>query len=291
MDFELISVFPDLIDAVSPFGVTGRALSQSAYRLRSWNPRDYTTDTYRRIDDRPYGGGPGMVMLAEPLLGCLAAVRATRQQEGRPPLPVVHLSPQGAPLVQARVREIAGSDGLILLCGRYEAIDQRFLDAKVDEELSIGDFVVSGGELPALLLIDAVVRLLPGVLNDADSARQDSFSGGLLDCPHYTRPERLVLDRRRAAAAHRDAPDVPDAPDAPDGPDGPDAGQAPIASVVPPVLLSGNHRDIACWRRREALLATARKRPDLLARARAEGQLTGEDLRLLDQTTDGTVEG
>lgn len=251
MDFEIITAFPDLIAAAAPFGVTGRALAQDRYRLRSWNPRDYASDNYRRIDDRPYGGGPGMVMMVEPLARCLAAIRADRAAAARPALPVIGLSPQGTPLTQARVRALADGDGAILVCGRYEAIDQRFIDRHVDEELSIGDFVVSGGELPALLLVDAAVRLLPGVLNDAESAPQDSFNSGLLDCPHYTRPELL----------------------------GGEPGQP--AARVPPVLMSGNHREIERWRRRQAVLATARRRPDLLAQARAAGLLSTEDLAAL----------
>jgi len=241
MDFEVITVFPDLVGSALPFGVTGRALTEQRYRVRCWNPRDVTTDNYRRVDDRPYGGGPGMVMMAEPLGRCLASIRRTRNEEGSPALPVACLSPQGAPLTQRRVHELSTGPGLILLCGRYEAVDQRFLDAHVDEEISVGDFVVSGGELPALLLIDAVVRLLPGVLNDAESAVQESFVDGLLDCPHYTRPE--IVD----------------------------------GTPVPPVLLSGNHREIARWRRRQSLAATLRKRPDLLEKARADGALSAED--------------
>ena len=241
MDFEVITVFPDLISSALPFGVTGRALNEQRYRVRCWNPRDVTTDNYRRVDDRPYGGGPGMVMMAEPLARCLEAIRRTRNEEGSQALRVACLSPQGAPLTQRKVHDLSTGPGLILLCGRYEAVDQRFLDAHVDEEISIGDFVVSGGELPALLLIDAVVRLLPGVLNDAESAVQESFVDGLLDCPHYTRPETV------------------------DG------------APVPPVLLSGNHREIARWRRRRSLAATLLKRPDLLEKARREGGLSSED--------------
>ena len=229
MQFELITIFPDETAAMARIGVTGRALGAGEHRLRCWNPRDHADGLYRRVDDRPYGGGPGMVMLAEPLSRCLAAIRARRQEEGEPALPLIHLSPQGRPLRQAGVRELAARPGAILLCGRYEAIDQRFLDAEVDEEISIGDFVVSGGELPALLLVDAVLRLLPGTLNDPESALADSFSDGLLDHPHYTRPEILN------------------------------------GAAVPPVLLSGNHREIARWRREQAEAATARKRPDLLA--------------------------
>jgi tRNA (guanine37-N1)-methyltransferase len=282
MDFEVITVFPELVSSVLPYGVTGRALSGQRYRVRCWNPRDVTTDNYRRIDDRPYGGGPGMVMMAEPLTRCLQAIRSKRSAEaeeglaGAPaeagatagataggdaggdpkqragaPLRVVCLSPQGAPLTQAKVKSISEGPGLILLCGRYEAIDQRFLDAHVDEEISVGDFVVSGGELPALLLIDAVVRLLPGVLNDTESAAQDSFVDGLLDCPHFTRPE--VVDG------------IP----------------------VPPVLLSGNHREIERWRRQQALLATLKKRPDLLERARRNGRLSPLDHRTLEEGSCG----
>ena len=245
MDFEIVTVFPELISGVLPYGVTGRAIAGQRYRVRCWNPRDVTTDNYHRIDDRPYGGGPGMVMMAEPLARCLQGIRAKRAEEAGSDLRVVCLSPQGAPLTQAKVQSISEGPGLVLLCGRYEGIDQRFLDAHVDEEISVGDFVVSGGELPALLLIDAVVRLLPGVLNDAGSAVQDSFVDGLLDCPHYTRPD--VVEGRE----------------------------------VPPVLLSGNHREIERWRRRQSLLATLKKRPDLIERARREGRLTPEDSRIL----------
>ena len=227
MEFELITLFPEPVQAMASIGVTGRALSGETHQLRCWNPRDFAEGAYRRVDDRPYGGGPGMVMLAEPLQRTLAAIRERRLQEQRAALPVIHLSPQGKPLEQATVRELSTRAGAILLCGRYEAIDQRFLDAHVDEEISIGDFVVSGGELPALLLVDAIMRLVPGTLNDPESARQESFADGLLDCPHYTRPERL------------------------DG------------VGVPPVLLSGNHAAIAAWRRERAIEATVTRRPDL----------------------------
>ncbi|NLD54783.1 MAG: tRNA (guanosine(37)-N1)-methyltransferase TrmD [Burkholderiaceae bacterium] len=253
MDFEVISVFPDLVNAVLPFGVAGRAHAEGRYRVRCWNPRDDAPGNYRRVDDRPYGGGPGMVMMAQPLMDCLGRIRAARAAEGAPSLPVAFLSPQGAPLTQARVKAVSESAGLILLCGRYEAVDQRFIDAFVDEEISVGDFVVSGGELPALLLIDAVARLLPGALNDDQSAAQDSFGAGLLDCPHYTRPE--VVDG------------VP----------------------VPPVLLSGNHREIERWRRRQALLATLRKRPDLLDRARAAGLLSADEVRFVQENPPDTL--
>jgi tRNA (guanine37-N1)-methyltransferase len=241
MDFDVVTIFPEMVEQAARFGVTGRAIDRGIWRLKTWNPRDFTADAYRSIDDRPYGGGPGMVMLAEPLARCLDAVREARAAEGAPRARVLHLSPQGAPLDQARVARLAVEPALTLLCGRYEAIDQRFLDTRVDEEVSIGDFVVSGGEVPALALIDAVVRLLPGVMNDAGSPQQDSFSDGLLDCPHYTRPE--VFDGR----------------------------------PVPEVLLSGHHARVAQWRREEALRATAAKRPDLLERARREGRLSAQD--------------
>ena len=241
MDFEVVTLFPEMVDHAARFGVTGRAIERGIWRLRCWNPRDYAADAYRSIDDRPYGGGPGMVMMAEPLARCLRAVAARRASEHGAPARVVHLSPQGARLDQQRVAKLALEPALTLLCGRYEAIDQRLLDGLVDEEVSIGDFVVSGGELPALALVDAVVRLLPGVMNDAGSTAQDSFSDGLLDCPHYTRPETFE-------------------------------GQA-----APAVLLSGHHVRIARWRREASLRTTAARRPDLIERARADGRLSAED--------------
>ncbi len=237
MDFELITLFPGPVEAMAAIGVTGRALATDAHRLRCWNPRDFAHGNYRRVDDRPYGGGPGMVMLAEPLQRTLAAIRADRHAQSRPALPVIHLSPQGTPLVQSRLPALAERPGAILLCGRYEAIDQRFLDAHVDEEISIGDFVVSGGELPALMLVDAILRLVPGTLNDPLSAQQESFADGLLDCPHYTRPETL------------------------DG------------EGVPPVLLSGDHAAIAAWRRERAIAMTASRRPDLFEAAVRSGRI------------------
>ena len=230
-----------MVDHAARFGVTGRAIERGIWALRCWNPRDHATDAYRRVDDRPFGGGPGMVMMAEPLSACLAALRARRAADGGEPARLIHLSPRGAPLTQRRVAELAALPALALLCSRYEAVDQRLLDAEVDEEVSIGDFVVSGGELPALALIDAVVRLLPGVMNDAGSPQQDSFSDGLLEGPHYTRPETL-------------------------------AGQA-----VPPVLMSGHHARIARWRREESLRVTVQRRPDLIALARRDGRLTAAD--------------
>jgi len=241
MDFEVLTLFPDMVDQAARFGVIGRALERDIWRLRCWNPRDQALDAYRRVDDRPFGGGPGMVMLAEPLAASLRVMRTQREAAARAPARVIHLSPRGAPLTQARVAQLAAEPALALLCGRYEAIDQRLLDAEVDEEISVGDFVVSGGEIPALSLIDAVVRLLPGVMNDAGSPLHDSFSDGLLEGPHYTRPE-----------VYRQVP-------------------------VPEVLMSGHHARIERWRREESLRITAQRRPDLIAKARHAGRLSAQD--------------
>ena len=237
MRFDVITLFPEQFRQCLQIGVVGRAFERGLARLEAWNPRDFTHDNYRRIDERPFGGGPGMVMMVDPLWECLQAVRDADAEPAR----VIYLSPQGRPFTQAKARELAALPRLIMLAGRYEGVDQRFLDAHVDEEISIGDFVLSGGELPAATVIDAVVRLLDGVLNDADSAVQDSFEDGLLDCPHYTRSESL-------------------------GTDG-----------VPAELLSGNHALIARWRRKQSLGQTWLKRPDLLALA----ELSKADLALL----------
>ncbi|KAG0165633.1 hypothetical protein DFQ28_006202 [Apophysomyces sp. BC1034] len=231
--------------ALTDWGITSRAVKQQRYTLRTWNPRDFTTDSYRTIDDRPYGGGPGMVMLARPLAqaidaACNARCAGANEQPVRRPR-VVLMSPQGRPLDHAKVIEYSTLSGLIVLCGRYEAIDQRLIDREVDDEVSLGDFVLSGGELPAMALMDAVIRQLPGVLNDAQSAVQDSFVDGLLDCPHYTRPEAYEGVR------------------------------------VPDVLLGGHHAEIEQWRRREALRNTLAKRPDLIERARRSGMLSRAD--------------
>ena len=246
MRFDVITLFPELFAPFQASGVTRRAFESKAVDVRLWPLRDFAEDNYRRVDDRPYGGGPGMVMLVEPLEKALAAIRAGQAAAGLAPTPVVLFSPAGTPLSQARVTALAQEPGAVLVCGRYEGIDQRFIDAHVDEELSLGDFVLSGGELPALALLDAVARLKPGVLNDAQSHVQDSFSDGLLDCPHYSRPEQM-----------------------PDG------------RAVPPVLLSGHHADIARWRRERQLEFTARRRPDLIAAARAAGRLSTSDERFL----------
>jgi tRNA (guanine37-N1)-methyltransferase len=243
--FDVITIFPPMFEAISRHGVSARALERGLWQLRCWNPRDFAKDAYRSVDDRPYGGGPGMVMLAEPLTEALAAIAADQGASGLARGPVIHLSPRGRPLTHRRVQELAALEAVTLLASRYEAVDERLVERHVDEELSIGDFVVSGGELPAMMLIDATVRLLPGVLNDERSALQDSFADGLLDCAHFTRPE--VFEG------------VP----------------------VPDVLLSGHHARIARWRREQSLTATASRRPDLIARARRDGLLTPEDERFL----------
>lgn len=241
MRIDVVSIFPEMFDALTGHGITGRAWQRGLWQFAAHNPRTFTSDAYRRIDDRPYGGGPGMVMMCEPLARAISAAQAL-EPAGRP---VIALSPQGRRLDDAKVRELARLPGMILVAGRYEAIDQRLIDTRIDEEISIGDFIVSGGELPAMMLIDAVVRLLPGAMNDAASTANDSFADGLLDCPHYTRPE--VFEGR----------------------------------PVPDVLLSGHHAQIARWRRERSLESTARRRPDLILSARAAGQLTAADERFL----------
>jgi tRNA (guanine37-N1)-methyltransferase len=243
MQFDVITLFPPMLDAITKYGITRRALEQRIWQLQVWNPRDFTIDNYRTVDDRPYGGGPGMVMLAEPLEAAIEEARRRQQATGVAKPRVLYLSPQGAKLSQSMVERLAVEAGLILLAGRYEGIDERLVQRQVDEEISIGDFVLSGGELAAMVLIDAIVRQLPGALQDADSAQQDSFVDGLLDCPHYTRPE--VYE----------------------------------GEVVPAVLMSGNHADIARWRRKQALGRTWRRRPDLLVGR----ELSKADLLLLEE--------
>ncbi|MEO8806640.1 MAG: tRNA (guanosine(37)-N1)-methyltransferase TrmD [Burkholderiaceae bacterium] len=247
MRFDIVTLFPELFAPHLVQGITRRAFESGQVDVKLWPLRDFADNNYRRVDDRPYGGGPGMVMLAEPLERALDAVRAARQDPT--PAPLVHFTPTGRRIDQALVREFASGAGAIFLCGRYEGIDQRFIDRHVNLELSLGDFVLSGGELPALALLDAVARLQDGVLGDAQSHQQDSFEDGLLDCPHYSRPEVLP---------------------------GTDGEQA-----VPAVLMSGHHKDIARWRRERSLEITARRRPDLLAAARAAGRLTPGDERYL----------
>lgn len=242
MRFDVITLFPELFGPHLTHGITRRAFESGQVQVQLWPLRDFAQNNYRRVDDRPYGGGPGMVMLPEPLELALAAAKQARQGL---PGPVIHFTPTGRPITQAWVREFAASPGAVLLCGRYEGIDQRVLDRHVDLELSLGDFVLSGGELPALALLDAVARLQEGVLGDAQSHQQDSFSDGLLDCPHYTRPESWLID----------GCELP----------------------VPDVLMSGNHASIARWRRERSLEITARRRPDLIDAARAAGRLNRQD--------------
>jgi len=240
MRFDVITLFPDLFGPFLSSGVTRRAFETRQVDVRLWPLRDYGEGTYKRVDDRPFGGGPGMVLLAEPLDRALAAVRTDR---GEATPAVIHFTPTGRRIDQSLVREMAAGTGAVMLCGRYEGVDQRFLDRHVTLELSLGDFVLSGGELPAMALLDAVARLQPGVLGDERSHLQDSFgdSDGLLDCPHYSRPD-----------VH--------------------AGQG-----VPPVLTSGHHAQIERWRREQSLALTARRRPDLIAAARAAGRLSKDD--------------
>ena len=245
MQFDVVSLFPEMFAALTQSGVTRRAFEQERWGLTLWNPRDFTQDRHRTVDDRPYGGGPGMVMLARPLEATINAARARQVELGLPPPRVVFMSPQGKPLTHERVMALKDEPGLVVLCGRYEAVDQRLLDRMVDEEISLGDFVLSGGELPAMALMDAVVRQLPGVLGDDASAVEDSFVNGLLDSPHYTRPD-----------VYEGVP-------------------------VPPVLMGGNHAEITKWRRQRMLEATFRKRPELLGKAREAGRLTKTDEQFL----------
>ena len=239
MRFDVISLFPDYFRQCLQIGVVGRAFERELASLHVWNPRDFTHDNYRRIDERPFGGGPGMVMMADPLMAAMNAIQAADAG----PVHRIYLSPQGRPFNQAKARELADKPRIALLAGRYEGVDQRFLEDCVDEEISLGDFVLSGGELPAAILIDAVVRLLDGALNDAESASQDSFENGLLDCPHYTRPE-----------VYQGLP-------------------------VPPVLLSGHHAEIRRWRLKQALGRTWLRRPELIERR----QLSQEESVLLEE--------
>jgi tRNA (guanine37-N1)-methyltransferase len=240
MRFDVVTLFPELFAPFLAAGVTRRAYESRQVDVRLWNLRDFAEGNYRRVDDRPFGGGPGMVMLAEPLARCLAAIRADRADAA----PVVLFSPVGERLDHAGVEGWSASQGAVLLCGRYEGIDQRFIDTHVDVQLSLGDFVLSGGEIAAMALLDAVARLQPGVLNDAGSHQEDSFNpalDGLLDCPHYTRPEEWNGIR------------------------------------VPEELLSGHHARIEAWRRHQRLAVTARHRPDLVAAARKAGRLSPAD--------------
>jgi len=246
--FDVITLFPELFGPHLTQGITRRAFETGQVDVRLWPLRDHATDAYRRVDDRPYGGGPGMVMLVEPLERALQAVkddRGARADPGGKAVPVIHFSPSGRRLDQALVEDFARGSGAVLVCGRYEGVDQRFIDRHVTHELSVGDLVLSGGELPALMLLDAVARLQEGVLTEA-SHQQDSFADGLLEGPAYSRPEVL-----------------------PDG------------AEVPAVLLSGHHREIGRWKRERSLEITARRRPDLIQAARGAGRLSAQDERFL----------
>lgn len=243
LQFDVVTLFPAMFDAVTESGVTGRARERGLYQFVAWNPRDFTTNVHRTVDDRPYGGGPGMVMMAEPLDKVLAAARQRQVSAGVERPRVVHLTPQGRLLDHALVAELAHEQGLVLLAGRYEGVDERLIERQAIEEVSIGDYVLSGGELAAMVLMDSVVRQLPGALGDAESASQDSFVDGLLDHPHYTRPE--VYE----------------------------------GAAVPAVLLSGNHAVITRWRLKQSLGRTWQRRPDLLERR----VLTPEERSLLDE--------
>lgn len=242
MQFDVITLFPEMFNAIAQYGITSRACEQGKYSLSAWNPRDFTSDRHRSVDDRPYGGGPGMLMMAEPLTKAIAAARQRQHAAGAKASRVIHLSPQGRLLTHEVIKELLAREaGLIFLASRYEGVDERLLQHHVDEELSIGDYVLSGGELAAMVVMDSLIRQLPGVLGDADSAQQDSFVQGLLDCPHYTRPE--VYE----------------------------------GESVPAVLMSGHHAEIEKWRLKQALGRTWQRRPELLANR----QLTKQEARLL----------
>jgi len=241
--FDVITIFPAMLDALLDHGITRRALDEKLFELQAWDPRQFATDAYRRVDDRPYGGGPGMVMMAEPLQAAIDAAVKRQLEAGVAKPVVVLMSPQGQRLDDRVVGELAGEEGLVIIAGRYEGIDERVVAKSVDREVSIGDYVTSGGELPAMVMIDSIVRRLPGSLNDAESATQDSFSAGFLDWPHYTRPEEWNEAR------------------------------------VPDVLLAGNHAAIARWRRKQALGRTWERRRDLID----EKKLSREDRQLLEE--------
>jgi len=241
--FDAVTLFPEMFDAITRSGITRRAFESHLYELVLWNPRDFSTNTYRSVDDRQYGGGPGMVMMSEPLEKALKAARQRQRSSGVKESEVIYFTPQGRPLDHSLVRELRHHEGLILLAGRYEGVDERLIDRQVDYEISIGDYVLSGGELPAMVLMDALIRQLPVVLGAAESAEQDSFVNGLLDCPHYTRPEIYE--------------GVP----------------------VPQVLLSGNHAEIERWRMKQSLGRTWARRPELMSRLK----LSVEQQALLDE--------
>ena len=240
---DVVTLFPEMFEAITGSGITQRARDKGFYELVLWNPRDFSTNAYRSVDDRPYGGGPGMVMMAQPLSKAMASARQRQLSCGVRRTRTIYLSPQGRPLTQKIVEELGQLEGLVLLAGRYEGVDERLLQAEVQDQISIGDYVLSGGELPAMVLMDALIRRIPGVLNDAESAQQDSFEAGLLDFPHYTRPELYQRE------------------------------------PVPAVLLSGHHVEIARWRMKQSLGRTWERRPDLLAKIK----LSADQAALLEE--------
>ncbi|MGH8742742.1 MAG: tRNA (guanosine(37)-N1)-methyltransferase TrmD [Burkholderiales bacterium] len=243
LHFDVITLFPQMFEALTEYGITRRAREEGRYQVKIWNPRQFTTNNYHTVDDRPFGGGPGMVMLAEPLEQAIEQAKQHQLKAGVGQSRVIYLSPQGGVLNHARVIGLARQPGLILLAGRYEGVDERLIARRVDEEISLGDYVLSGGELAALVLMDCIIRQLPGALGDAQSAEQDSFVNGLLDCPHYTRPEMYA------------------------------------GMNVPQILLSGHHADINRWRLKQMLGRTWLRRPDLLAKR----GLSDEERKLLDE--------
>ena len=246
LQFDVITLFPKMFDALTESGITGRARERKAYQFLPWNPRDFATNNHRTVDDRPYGGGPGMVMMVEPLAKAIHAARQRQVSAGVKKPRVIHLSPQGRLLTHARVAELAAEQGIVMLAGRYEGIDERLV-SHVDEELSIGDYVLSGGELAAMVVMDSVIRQLPGVLGDAESAVRDSFVDGLLDYPHYSRPE--VYEGK----------------------------------AVPPVLMSGNHAEIERWRLKQSLGRTWQRRPELLDKRITTRPLDDSERKLLEE--------
>lgn len=243
LQIDVITLFPKMFDAITESGIVGRARDRRVYQFLPWNPRDFATNTHRTVDDRPYGGGPGMVMMAEPLEKAVSAARQRQISAGVRKPRVICLSPQGKLLTHKLVMSLAAEQGLVLLAGRYEGVDERVIARQIDDEISLGDYVLSGGELAAMVVMDSVIRQLPGVLGDAESAEQDSFVSGLLDCPHYTRPE--VYE----------------------------------GAAVPPVLMSGNHADITRWRLKQALGRTQQRRPDLLEKR----GMSADERALLDE--------
>ena len=241
MRFDVLTIFPEMFQAISGFGITSRAIDNGLAQLNTWNPRNFAEDNRKTVDDKAYGGGPGMVMMVKPLEGAINAIKADLKAKALESGPVILLSPQGRVFNQEIALELGKYKQISFICGRYEAVDQRFIDRNVDLELSLGDFVVSGGEIPAMAVMDALIRMLPGALGDADSAQQDSFMNGLLDCPHYTRPENYEN------------------------------------FLVPDVLLGGHHAKILDWRRKQSLQATYKRRPDLIEKARSNGLLSKAD--------------